>query len=234
MSKAPTLLAAALLLPAALTAQVGHDPEHSPYRAIATRTSLSLVGSYLGGSAGTLGIGPADGLLAGVRYEMQLTGPTDASLTISRGQFDRLVPNPNAPADSQITGPVSQSVIFVDAGLQILLAGDKTWKRLAPYVGGSVGMGFGSNVAADSSGYRYNAKFSTGPLVGLRFYPGGGLIVRAEGRLAFWRLRYPTGFFNAPARAPDDPPLLDATVESDVDWTAHPIVTIGLGWAFRL
>jgi hypothetical protein len=234
MSKAAWSLAAALLAPAPLTAQVGHDPAHSPYRAILARTSLSLMGGYLGGSGGRLGIGPTDGFLAGVRYEMRLTGPTDAALTISRGQFERLVPNPNAPADSQITGPVSQSVIFVDAALQILLTGDKTWNRLAPYLGASLGLGFGSGVAADSTGFRYATKFVTGPLVGLRLYPGGGLTVRVEGRLTFWRLRYPSGFFANPVRAPTDPPLLDPEVEPDTDWTAHPTVLIGLGWAFRL
>jgi len=234
MSKAAWSLAAALLAPATLSAQVGHDPARSPYRPIGARTNLSLVGGYLGGSGGKLGIGPSDGFLVGARYEMRLTGPTDASLTISRGQFDRLIPNPNAPADSQITGPVSQSVIFVDAALQILLTGDKTWNRLAPYLGASLGLGFGSGVPADSSGFRYATKFLTGPLLGVRLYPGGGLTFRVEGRLTFWRLRYPSGFFANPARAPTDPPLLNPDVESDTDWTAHPTVLIGLGWAFRL
>ncbi|HET7038691.1 MAG TPA: hypothetical protein VFH97_02325, partial [Gemmatimonadales bacterium] len=211
-----------------------HDPEHSPYRGITARTSFSLMGGYLGGSSGKLGIGPAGGWIAGLRYEMRLTGPTDASLTISRGQFDRLVPDPGAPTESQLTGPAGQSVIFVDGGLQILVTGDKTWNRLAPYVGASLGLAWGGNVAADSSGYKFKAKFVTGPMLGLRLYPAAGLVFRAEGRLAFWRLKYPSSFFTPPARAPSDPPLLDPLVESDTDWTAHPVVTIGLGWAFRI
>jgi hypothetical protein len=217
-----------------LSAQVGHDPAHSPFRAITGRTSLSGIGGYVGGSAGRLGIGPTGSWVVGLRYEMRLTGPTDASLTLTRGQFDRLVPDPGAPADSQLTGPVSQSVIFVEGGLQILLSGDKTWNRLAPYVGASLGLGFGSKVPADSSGYRFNAKFLTGPLAGVRLYPGGGLLLRLEGRLAFWRLRYPQTFFAAPARAPDDPSLLDPNQESDTDWTAHPMILLGLGWSFRI
>jgi hypothetical protein len=234
MSKVFSLLAAAGLVPSLLTAQVGHDPERSPYRGIAARTSLNLLGGYLGGSGGTLGIGPAGGWVAGLRYEMRLTGPTDASLSISRGQFDRLVPDPGAPEESQLTGPVSQSVIFVDAGLQILVTGDKTWNRVAPYLGATLGLGWGANVPADSSEYTFKAKFVTGPLLGLRVYPGAGLLFRVEGRLAFWRLRYPSSFFAAPVRAPTDPPLLDPLVESDTEWTAHPVVMIGLGWAFRI
>jgi hypothetical protein len=135
MSKAVRLVALALLVPLGLEAQVGHDPARSPVRAISARTSLSLVGGYLAGSGGKLGIGPADGWIAGLRYEMRLTGPTNASLTLARGQFDRMVPDPAAPADSQRTGPVRQTVIFVEGGLKILLTGDKTWNRLAPYLG---------------------------------------------------------------------------------------------------
>jgi hypothetical protein len=234
MSKVAWILGAALLTPAGLAAQVGHDPAHSPYRPIVGRSSLTAMGGYLGGSGGRLGIGPAGGWTMGLRYEMRLTGPTDASLTLSRGQFDRFVPNPNAPADSQLTGPVGQSVIFIEAGLQILLTGDKSWNRIAPYVGASLGLGFGSKVPADSSGYRFNAKFITGPHLGLRIYPGGGLTMRAEGRLVFWRLRYPGNFFTNPARAPTDPPLLDPNTIPDTDWTAHPVALIGLGWSFRL
>lgn len=234
MSKAVQILTAALLVPGALTAQVGHDPEHSPYRPITARTGITVLGGYLAGSSGKLGVGPAGGPLVGLRYEMRLTGPTDASLGISWARFDRLVPDPNAPADSQLTGPVRQSVVFIDGGLQILLTGDKTWNRLAPYFGATLGLGFGSSVPADSSGYRFKAKFTTGPLLGLRAYPVSGLTFRVEGRLVFWQLKYPSTFFAAPSRAPTDPSLLDPNVDSDSDWTAHPTVVVGLGWSFRL
>lgn len=234
MSKVAPYLIVALMAPRALAAQVGHDPAHSPYRPITARTGLMVTGGYLGGSSGELGIGPAGGTVAGVRYEMRLTGPTDALLGLSWGRFDRLVPDPAAPADSQLTGPVRQSVLFVDAGLQILLTGDKTWHRLAPYLGATLGLGFGAGVPADSSGYRYRAKFTTGPMLGVRAYPVGGLTFRVEGRLVFWQLKYPSRFFAAPTRAPDDPPLLDPLTESDTDWTAHPVVLVGLGWSFRL
>jgi hypothetical protein len=234
MSKAVALFIVATSLPAPLLAQVGHDPARSPYQPIRSRTSLLVIGGYLAGSSGILGIGPADAFLGGLRYEMRLTGPTDASLAVSYGNFERLVPDPRAPADSQITGPVNQSVVFVDAGLQILLTGDKTWKGLAPYLGATLGMGFGSGVPQDTSGYRFRAKFTTGPMLGLRVYPASGLTLRLEGRMVFWQLKYPTTFFLSPERAPTDAPLLDQQDDSDSEWTAHPTLSLGLGWSFRL
>jgi hypothetical protein len=234
MSKAPALLALlALVVPGALTAQVGHDPAHSPYRPITTRSSLMVTAGYLSGSGGKLGIGPSDGPLFGLRYELRLTGPTDAHVGVAWSRLQRLIADPSAPTDEQISGPVKQSVIFADAGLSILLTGDKTWNRLAPYFGASLGLAFGSSVPSDSSGFRFNAKFVTGPHVGIRFYPASGLTFRAEGRLLFWQLKYPSPFFSNPSRAPTDPPILDPLTNSDKEWTTHPTIMIALGYAFR-
>jgi hypothetical protein len=36
-----------------------------------------------------------------------------------------------------------------------------------------------------------------------------------------------------PARAPNDPPILDPLVNSESEWTSHPTLLIGLGYAFR-
>lgn len=233
MSKAVGALALLVLVSAPAAAQVGYDPAHSPYRPIIARTSFSAVGSYIWGSSGKLGIGPSDGPGAGIRYEMRLTGPTDVFATVSWSNLKRLVADPDAPVDSQLTGPVNQGVLFTEAGLLVLLAGDKTWRRLAPYVGANLGMAFGGNVPQDSSGYGFSAKFVSGPLLGLRYYASESLVFRVEGRLQFWKLSYPPSYFLPPERSPDDPPLLSPVLNSDSEWTSHPTLLIGLGYAFR-
>lgn len=233
MSKVVRTLALIALLPVPVAAQVGYDPAHSPYRPIFTRTSFSIVGSYIWGSSGRLGIGPSDGPGFGARFEMRLTGPTDVFATVSWSNLQRLVADPTAPVDSQFSGPVQQGVLFAETGLAVLLTGDKTWRGIAPYIGANLGLGFGGGVPEDSSGFGFSAKFVSGPLLGLRFYLSDALMLRAEGRLQFWRLKYPVGYFLPPSRAPDDPPLLNATLNSDTEWTTHPTLLIGLGYAFR-
>jgi hypothetical protein len=225
------LVLATLALPAAAAAQVGYPPEHSPYRPIASRTSLSLLGGYVAGSNGKVGVGPADGFVGGLRYEMRLTGPTDGSLTLSWGRLKRMVPHPLAAADAQLTGPVRQSVLFLTAGLSILLSGDKTWNGLAPYLGATIGVGFGGSLPADSSGFLYRAKLLTGPHVGLRVYPYKSVVLRVEGQLLFWQLKYPTSFFTGPDGGT---PILDPNVDATSEWTAHPSLLIGLGFGLRL
>jgi len=214
-------------------AQVGYDPAHSPYQPITARTSFSVMGSYIWGSSGKVGVGPSDGPGLGLRYDMRLTGPTDVFATVSWSNLQRLVPHPEAPVDSQLTGPVDQGVLFIEAGLAVLLTGDKTWRRMAPYLGANLGLGFGGSVVADSSGYGFSAKFVSGPLLGFRYYVSSALMLRVEGRLQFWKLSYPPSFFQAPANAPDDPPILSPVLNSDSEWTTHPTLLIGLGYAFR-
>lgn len=234
MSKAAVCaLALFLFVPAQAAAQVGYDPAHSPYRPILARMSFSAVGSYIWGSSGKVGVGPSDGPGAGIRFDMQLTGPTDVFATVSWSNLQRLVADPKAPVDSQLTGPVDQGVLFAELGLAVLLTGDKTWRRMAPYLGANLGLAFGGSVPQDSSGYGFSAKFVSGPLLGIRYYVSDAVLLRVEGRLQFWKLSYPLSFFQTPERAPNDPPVLSPVLNSDSEWTSHPTLLIGLGYAFR-
>lgn len=230
MSKVVRALALCILVSPPLAAQVGHDPANSPYRPILVRTSLSAVANYIWGSSGKLGVGPSDGPGAMLRFEMRLTGPTDLFASVGWSNLERMVANPDAPEDERISGPITQGVLFTEAGILILLTGDKTWNRLAPYVGANMGLGFGEGSPQDSSDYSFSAKFVSGPLVGVRIYSRGALSVRVEGRLQFWKLSYPTSYFLA---GEADEPLLNPVVNSDSEWTTHPTLMIGLGYAFR-
>jgi hypothetical protein len=232
---APGLIAVSglLLSAGALHAQVGYDPAHSPYRPLVRRTSVLVLGSLIGGSSGQLGIGPSDGRGGSLRFEMKLTGPTDVFGALSWSSLQRMVADPAAVTEPRITGPVKQPLLFADVGLAILLAGDKTWHGVAPYLGGSLGLGWGAGLAQDSSGFRFKNKFVSGPLLGIRFYLGSRISLRTEGRLQFWKLSYPSAYFLPPLSAPDHPPILDPTVTGTSEWTSHPTLLVGLGYSFR-
>jgi hypothetical protein len=231
MSKVVRALALCILVSPPLAAQVGHDPERSPYHPILLRTSISAMGHYIAGSSGKLGVGPSDGPGVGLRYDMRLTGPTDVFASVAWSGLERMVVDTAAAAaDDPISGPVNQSVLFAEAGILILLTGDKTWNRLAPYLGANLGLAFGASVPQDSSGYSFKTKFVSGPLLGLQFYAAGSVFLRVEGRLQFWRLKYPSSYFLAPG---DGDSVLDPTVDSESEWTTHPTLLVGLGYAFR-
>ena len=197
--------------------------------------SLLCEGGLLGGSHGSAKLGPAGGALYGARLETILSGPSDGFFELMLGRPQRYVVDPTAAAAVRESGPVTEGLVMANVGLTILLTGGKTWHGLSPYLGGSMGLGFARTPAADSvSGFRFNAKFITGPHVGFRLYVAPTLSFRAEGRLLFWQLKYPSVYFSPPAGAPLDPPVLDPNSYSSSEWTTHPVLTLGLGLAFRL
>lgn len=216
-----------------LAAQVGYPPNRSPYQDIVSNYGFSAYGGWIAGARGRAGVGPVDGPVGGVRYEMSIGGPTDMVFGAGFGQLNRYVVDPNADTLTRRSGPVDQRMITADVGLNVLLTGRKTWHRLAPYIGASLGMAFGLNVAQDTSGYNFNNKFMLGPQVGIRWFPFDNVSVRIEARDLFWQLKYPSSFYTDPARAPNQPPVLNTVNDPSSEWIQHPTFLFSLGFALR-
>ena len=232
MRRRATVLGIALLsaIPSfrRLSAQVGHDPGHSPYHDLPKGAAWVATFGYLGGSRGSVGVGLSDGATGGIRYEV-LFGAIGASLGLGYGKTDRFVVNPFVAPASRRTGPFDNSVVLVDAALQLQLTGRKTWRGFAPYVGGALGVAVSGAAPKDTSGYKFGTKVTLAPNAGVRWYPARRFSVRADFRLLLWKLSYPLQY-----KAPDnagDPTVLPASA-SLTEWTAHPWATIGLGWIF--
>jgi hypothetical protein len=211
-----------------LSAQVGHDPGRSPYRDVRRGAVTVVAFGYLGGSRGSVGVGLSNGKTGGIRYEA-LFGAIGASLGLAYGQTSRFVVDPFKDTLSRKTGPFSNDVVLVDAGLQLVLTGRKTWRGFAPYVGGAMGVAIGGKSPRDTSGYKFGTKFTIAPNAGLRWYPARRLSVRGDFRLVLWKLNYPAQF-KVPD-AIDNTPVLPATA-AFTEWTTHPWATIGVGWTF--
>ena len=221
-----TLLTA--IPPDRLSAQVGHEPGQSPYRDVRRGAVGVLTFGYLGGSRGSVGVGLSDGNTGGIRYEA-LFGAIGASLGLAYGRTSRYVVDPFKDTLSRKSALINNDVVLVDAGLQLVLTGGKTWRGFAPYVGGALGVAIGGRSPRDSSGYRFGTTFTVAPNAGLRWYPARRLSVRGDFRLVLWKLKYPTQF-----KQPDlidNTPVLPSTAAL-TEWTSHPWATIGVGWTF--
>jgi len=209
-------------------AQVGHEPSHSPYHDIRRGGVFVLTFGYLGGSRGGVGVGPSDGKTGGIRYEVPF-GAVGASLGLAYAGMNRFVVDPFKDTTSRKTGPFTDDVVLLDAGLQLVLTGRKTWRGFAPYVGGALGVAIGGKSPRDTSGYEFGTKFTIAPNAGLRWYPARRLSVRGDFRLVLWKLNYPTQF-KQPDQI-DNTPVLPIAA-SLTEWTSHPWATIGVGWTF--
>jgi hypothetical protein len=209
-------------------AQVGHDPGHSPYRDVRRGGVALITAGYFGGSRGRAGVGISNGPTGGLRYERWLGGAIGASFGLAYAQTTRFVVDPSKDSLTRTTGPHNTDVILADVGLQLVLTGRKTWRGFAPYLGGAVGMAFGGSSPPDPSGYQFGNKVTLAPEAGLRWYPTRRLSVRTDFRLVLWRLQYPLSY-GVPG--PDGSRVLPPDARP-TEWTAHPWITIGLGWTF--
>lgn len=209
-------------------AQVGYEPGQSPYHDMPRGAVVVLSGGYLGGGRGSVGVGPANGATGGVRYEVQF-GAVGASLGLAYARGTRFVVDPTKDSTTRTTGPFDTNVALADAGLQLVLTGRKTWHGFAPFIGAALGVAFGSELARDTSGYKFGTKLTLAPNAGVRWFPTRRLSIRSDLRLVLWKLRYPLSYKVPPSGGGSS---VLATTAPLNEWTAHPWATIGLGWIF--
>jgi hypothetical protein len=215
------------------TAQVGHNPDQSPYADITTNRSLNFHFSVLGGDGGLAGVGPRNGRLASASFNIRMGTPTEVYFSLGVGEFDRTVIDPNNGTDTRLVDETTNRMTFFGVGLNWQLTGKKTWHKLAPYVGFGTGFSVGGTIASDPGAFGFTGKFYAAPTIGVAWHATSRLLVRFEARDTLWKLTYPPLYFLEPANLPGGDPVLDPAVISDSQWTHQPTFTIGLGYSFR-
>jgi hypothetical protein len=230
------LVAASLATPGIAGAQAGHDPSRSPFRDILHGHSVVASAGLFGGSGGDLEVGPHDGTVFSLRYDIRVGGALQFGFSIGNGTLERLIQDPDDSVATRTRGPVDQSVTFAEVALQFNLTGSKTWRGFAPYIGAGGGFAFGSSVPADTTEYDLGNKFFFVPHVGLRYFLTNRVHLRAEARSLFWKLTYPSSFADEPEEEPGDATNSNALrPDGKLDeWTNSTWFTIGLGFTFSL
>jgi hypothetical protein len=222
-----------------LAAQVGHEPNSSPYRDIPYGRSLSLLVGEIGGNGGSIGVGPHNGQSYGVRFDVRVGAPVQLGFTVARGDLERLVVSAADSVANRVDGPVKQAVTMLEFAVQINLTGKKSWHRLAPFIGGSAGFIHGADLpptVKDSSGYKFGGKIYLAPAAGVRVFLGKSLNIRLEARHLFWKLKYPLTYNLDPAAEPSGNPSTHRNSvlpgsKSD-EWSGGSELRAGLSYAF--
>ena len=178
----PSALSAVLLLASAgsAAAQVGHDPNASPYRSLRYGQFVGFNAGYFNGSGGELGLAPHKGMTGGLRYDFLGAGTITVGLSASYGSLDRFIVDPTKPVETALTGPVRQSIIFTEGIVQFNLTGGKTWHGIAPFVSGGVGLVFAGSTPEDQSDFKFRTKLAVTPGIGARVFLSDRLFLRLE------------------------------------------------------
>ena len=207
--------------PIRLAAQIGHDPGASPYHDIRRGAMLQVFTGYFGGSRGKVPVGPSYGPTGGLRLEYQASNVLSVTTGIAYAQLDAYFVTAYDATPRRV-GPINNDLVLADWGVQISLTGGKTFHGFQPYVGGTLGLAFGSAIGADTSGYSFGTKFTYGPEAGLRWYPARRISVELGGRLVVYKLQFPLSY------RPNVLPITAVLSER----TAHPWATFGVAWTF--
>ena len=223
-----------ILFASPLQAQVGHPPGKSPYRDIPKGHTFTGFGGYIGGSGGRFGIGPHDGSVFGLRYDIRTASAVQMGLQLSRGDLERLIVDPFVALSRRVSGPVSQTVTFAELDLQFNVTGGKSWHRLAPFAGAGVGLTFASGTPADTSGFNFGKKIYFVPHAGFRFFVTRRLHLRADARVMFWKIKYPASFTREPPEEPGTAENPNAVISDGrtQEWTTGSWLQAGLGYSF--
>jgi len=229
-----TMALALSFAPARVAAQVGHPPNKSPYHDIRKGHTLTVTYGQFGGSGGSFGIGPHDGPVYGIRYDIRSGSTVQLGLGFSRAKLERLIVDPFVTLANRVSGPVDQTVSLAEVNLQLNLTGGKTWRRLAPFVGSGVGLTLPYSTPQDTSKFKLGHKFYLAPFAGVRIFVTDRLSLRGEARAVFWKLKYPTTFEDEPAQEPGTPEHSNAVITDGRlnEWTTSSWLLAGLGYSF--
>jgi opacity protein-like surface antigen len=226
--------ALALCLGGTATAQVGHEPSRSPYRDIRQGHVITPTVGHFGGNGGDLGLGPHNGTVYGLRYDVRSNSFLQLGLWVQRGDLERQIVDPFVRLADRVQGPVQVPVTMAELSLQFNLTGGKTWNRLAPFIGMGGGVATSGSVPQDTSGYKFKNKFYFAPSAGLRIFLTERIHLRGEVRGVFWQLKYPDSFAQEPPAEPgtiENPNAVLPAGKLD-EWTTSLTYHVGVGYSF--
>ena len=219
--------AAALVLAASASAQVGHPPAESPYVDLEYSQEITPTLGYVRTRHDPAGVAPRSAPMVGLRYELHLTGPLAFSGELTETFASRQVIDPSRPIASRNLGSESSPITSADLALALNLTGQKSWHRLVPQLRGGVGL-VSSRAKDDSSGFSFGTPFAFVFGGGVKLVPGGRVQLRADITDRVFKLSYPDSYYRL---SPDNTAVLDATTERSF-YTHHTALTVGVSYLF--
>jgi hypothetical protein len=213
---------------APLAAQVGSQPEKSPYQDFSYHQDFTVWAGYFGGNKGEIGIGPQSSSILGVRYDLHIAGPAEFSIKIGRAFSNRDVVDPTKLGAARDLGNVSDPLWLADVGLNLALTGQKSFHHVIP-VFGFGGALASSRSAQDIGAYSFGTTFAIHGGLGLKFVTHGPWGARVDVTDYFWQLSYPGGYFLAPTGGTA---VLSAS-QIQNEWVQNPVLTFGISYIFK-
>jgi len=205
-------------------AQVGHPPDRSPYRDRDYNRDWTFFGGRFNAERDPVGVAPTSGPIAGVRWQMHMTGPIYFGVRLAGASVDRTIIDPTKRIAERVVGTERVPLAFADAALELSLTGHKTWRGLAPFVNGGVGFVGDLRGANDVGSYRFGIPFTMTLGTGVSWAVARNWSVRLDWSHYVYRISYPTTYY---LKTTEDPPVLP-TGAARAFWRRNPALMIGV------
>ena len=229
MRRLATIAGVLLASAGALGAQdVGHQPSQSPYRDLLFRQELALFGGLYSGSEGIAGVAPGGGPAIGLRYEIRIGGPAHFTARLTHARTERTILDPDLPDDERNLGTRSWPITIADAGISINLTGQKSWRRLVPYLAGGVGVASDFGKEGDPGGFEFGTPFAFTVGAGVRRDMDGPIQLRVDIADYIYQLDYPSTYTTAPTGST---PILPAGSSTN-QWTHNWLLSVGISYRY--
>jgi hypothetical protein len=214
---------------APVAAQIGHIPQRSPYVDLEYRQEATLFGGYYNAGTDHVGVAPGSGPMFGVRYDLRLGGPASLTTKFAYVAGQRTVIDPRRPADDRVVeADVSWPIYIADVGISLNLTGQRSYRRLVPFLNGGIGVATDFKGAADVGAWKFGTPFAFSLGGGIKWVPSGNVQVRADITDQLYQIKYPNSYY---VTASDGTAVLRVT-DGKNDWTSNIGLTFGISYLF--
>ena len=211
-------------------AQVGYEPEKSPYRDVEYRQGVTAFAGWFSAALDPARVASRSGPMAGLRYDLTLAGPAQFTVRSAYVHSERNVIDPRQPRATQLLGRRSAPLLLNDIGIALNLTGARSWHNLIPLIQFGGGTATDLNAGTDIGNYSFGTTFALSLGTGLRWVSGGRWEVRGDVTDHLYSIRYPSTYAKSFTTNPNDAVL--GTSDSRSRWRHNAGLTIGLTYKF--
>jgi hypothetical protein len=214
---------------APVMAQVGHVPQRSPYADLEFRQEATVFAGYFNAGSDKVGVAPGSGPMFGVRYDLRLGGPASLTSKLAYVSGQRTVIDPRRPADDRVVQTDASWPIYIaDVGISLNLTGQRSYRRLVPFVNGGIGVASDLKGGADVGAWKFGTPFAFSLGAGIKWVPAGNIQARIDVSDQLYQIKYPNSYY---VTASDGTSVL-AIRDAKSDWTSNLGVSFGVSYLF--
>lgn len=212
-----------------LEAQVGHVPQRSPYIDLEYKQEASVFGGYYNAGTDLVGVAPGSGPMFGFRYDLRLGGPASLTSRFAYVSSKRTIIDPRRPAATRVVqADAAWPIYMADVGISINLTGQRSYRRIVPFVSGGFGIASDLKAQADVGAWKFGTPFALSMGGGVKWVPAGNLQIRADISDQLYQIKYPSSYF---ITASDGTSVLKVDNKKN-DWTSNLGLSIGVSYLF--